>query len=322
MPITFHTTSGTPFTVDEEDAPFAEQFEWQAILNGNSTEGKVYAISTRKIFIGTKHRTLRLKALIMGHPPAPGLYAVSINEDPFCLEKSNLAWLDASTLRHWSNHVQNPHGYRGVSRDLKTGMWQISSRYNRHGYRSAQDAAIAYDQAVRETYGPWARVNFPSPEDRTPTGLNVPPVQSPLLATDGNVLHVDPEYLPILGRHRWHPGPEGYWTSIGRLDLSLATLILQNPGPGGHPEVKWIDGDTRNCTRDNLKWHHGGKSSYIGVFWGNGRWLAILCHQRRSHRLGLFDTPEEAAHAYDRAAKDLLGSKARLNFPENHEDTA
>ena len=64
-----------------------------------------------------------------------------------------------------------------------------------------------------------------------------------------------------------------------------------------------------------------GVSGYRGVSRrSDGRWRVRLHVDGKEIALGGFDTPEEAAHAYDRAACELLGDRARLNFPE--EDAA
>ena len=63
-----------------------------------------------------------------------------------------------------------------------------------------------------------------------------------------------------------------------------------------------------------------GSSPYRGVSRSGKRnkpWQGSICVNQRNKSLGTFLTEEEAAHAYDRAARDAFGSFARLNFPEN-----
>ena len=48
---------------------------------------------------------------------------------------------------------------------------------------------------------------------------------------------------------------------------------------------------------------------------GGGLWRASLSSQAGNRVLGIFDTAEDAARAYDGAARTVYGDKARLNYP-------
>ncbi len=57
-----------------------------------------------------------------------------------------------------------------------------------------------------------------------------------------------------------------------------------------------------------------GSTGYWGVSKKRGRFQALFKVGTKTHFVGMFDTPEEAARAYDDAAREAFGSKARLNF--------
>ena len=77
-------------------------------------------------------------------------------------------------------------------------------------------------------------------------------------------------------------------------------------------------------------------SPYVGVGWGKEgrRWSAEITHNGQYQRLGVFDYEEQAARAYDEAARRLRGDKAhggkpargsifwKLNFPTEAEAAA
>ena len=58
------------------------------------------------------------------------------------------------------------------------------------------------------------------------------------------------------------------------------------------------------------------RSKYRGVRWypATKQWRARIYEGSKEVHLGYFDDEEEAAGAYDKAAKSIHGDKAKLNF--------
>lgn len=97
-----------------------------------------------------------------------------------------------------------------------------------------------------------------------------------------------------------------------------------------------IDGDGLNNRRVNLRLATNSQnlanrriftvntSGYKGVAWNKncGKWQAQIGIEGKTHYLGLHVRVEDAAIAYDEAARKLFGEFARLNFPNGQERQA
>lgn len=64
------------------------------------------------------------------------------------------------------NNKNNSSGYRGVYRDKRRPSWRSYVRVGRKqcdlgSFKTAEDAARAYDASAKKLYGEFARLNFP-----------------------------------------------------------------------------------------------------------------------------------------------------------------
>lgn len=156
--------------------------------------------------------------------------------------------------------------------------------------------------------------------------------------SNGGFATVDDEDFERVSAFGWRLGNRGYVMrreyirgTGGKGKVSRYRTILLHRvllGATGGVHVDHVDGDTLNFRRRNLRLctnaqnsrnRHGAKSrsGYKGVsrVKGSPRWRARLMLDHKEQYLGMFDTPEAAARAYDRAAARHFGAFACPNFP-------
>ena len=123
-----------------------------------------------------------------------------------------------------------------------------------------------------------------------------------------------------LDKYNWCLAKNGY--PVARIDSKL--VCLHKIIAGYVPKGMCVDHANRNRLdnrKENIRIATYSQNSanvkpmsacgYRGVSKFGNRWSAKLCGKR----IGAFDYPEEAAKAYDKAAKERWGEFAYQNFP-------
>lgn len=147
---------------------------------------------------------------------------------------------------------------------------------------------------------------------------------------NGDQVIIDDEWYPILSKWKWkcHIARNGKKYAIrnaagGRGILMHRYIMMAT----GNSEIDHKDGDGLNNREENLRFvthlincinrgpQTNNTSGYKGVCFDKNRrkYMASISANRKQKNIGRFDTAEEAARAYNKAAHIMHGEMAWLN---------
>jgi hypothetical protein len=122
-----------------------------------------------------------------------------------------------------------------------------------------------------------------------------------------------------------HPQKDGnYINETIYLHKLMADNFLGEPESEEHRYVMFINGNKLDCRLENLCWatrseitrntkKHHAKSGFRGVYKEGSRYRATLYNRTERIDLGFFETPEEAAVAYNQKSEEIFGRTKSLN---------
>ncbi len=149
----------------------------------------------------------------------------------------------------------------------------------------------------------------------------------------GEIAIYDDEDAELIAAHRWRAERSTPYTTYvstnvyradGRRTSAKLHRLLLGCTPGDGREVDHVNCDGLDNRRANLRiaTHgqnrmnarpQGGSSRFKGVYFNHGRWCARITVDGCLVQLGRYDQEKDAARAYDAAAVEHFGERARPN---------
>lgn len=250
----------------------------------------------------------------LGRPLEPGMVVDHINGDGLDNRRANLR--EATQTNNMRNVRPRSGGtskYKGVRR-LGLHTWEARLDNQTLGYfDTEEDASFAYDKTALVAYGEFARLNHPCDDVLAWTE---PPRRFGRKAMSGfrGVAPCGDRWLAEIKYHK-HRYQLGTFATAEEAALAYDKAALSLCGDRAqlnHPVEQVIawEAPPRRLRASNT-------SSFRGITRIGRRWCASIHAAGIAKHLGMFDTAEEAARAYDAAALEAYSDCAILNFPAN-----
>jgi hypothetical protein len=145
--------------------------------------------------------------------------------------------------------------------------------------------------------------------------------------TQGKITEVDDDDYEYISGWKWHYSggyavrSAGIWPFQHKVFMHRVIMNTPDGMDTDHKDLNRLNNkkeNLRNCTRSenrhNQKISKNNTSGYKGVCWNGRGWLAQIKSNGKKINLGTWKTKEDAAMAYDEAAKKYFGEFANTNF--------
>ena len=322
------TIKGYEVLVDDEDVDKILQHTWYVNSTSVKERGMHYFYTVTHS--RGKKQFIYLHRFLLGCTVNDGFDVDHIDHNGLNLCKQNLRkCAHKDNIKHQNKHIGSTSGYKGVHWSKCAERWQarITSdnvEYYLGLYDSKEAAARVYDKACIHFHKDFSILNFP----REDYGENVSEEVMSILKKD---LHS--EYMGVSkskgfwsayiskDKRRYHLGLYETEENAARAyDIALDTLC-KGKRQKNFPDAVYTDTEIKVVQEhiDGVYPHERKrKSEYLGIYQQkNGKWTAyVVLEDRKQVNAGTFLTEKEAAIARDAKAFELLGQKAKLNFPE------
>jgi hypothetical protein len=116
----------------------------------------------------------------------------------------------------------------------------------------------------------------------------------------------------------------GYKTETIYLHKLIAEKFLAPQHTKTNNLVGAKNGNKLDCQLENIVWRSrsvasrqrktSSKAGYTGVYQENHRFRAVISINKKSVHLGMYDTAEEAAVAYNKKSHELYGAEGKVNL--------
>ncbi len=127
----------------------------------------------------------------------------------------------------------------------------------------------------------------------------------------------------VVFQKTWRKADKTYKTETIYLHKYIAEKFLESDNLPSENLVGAKNNNKLDCRVENLHWRSRSVASrqrktssrigYTGVYQENNRFRAVISVNKKSIHIGMFDTAEEAALAYNKMSKQLYGEIGKQN---------